>query len=105
MIVASGTRDARVFLRLKISRQIKTKIKHTTESMTASSFATADPTSCHHTHNPFNTTKWMPRTRTYLQASRQRLPLTIYPPDCLTHLLLGNIAIAIFVEEGKRRTL
>ena len=45
IIVASGTRDARVFLRLKISRQMKTKIKATTESMTASSLATAEPTS------------------------------------------------------------
>ena len=45
MIVASGTSDAIVLLRLKMSRQMKMKIRIATESRTASSFATAEPTS------------------------------------------------------------
>ena len=45
MIVASGTSDARVLLRLKMSKQMKIKMMSTTASKTASSFATAEPTS------------------------------------------------------------
>ena len=45
MIVASGTRDAIVLLRLKMSKQMKIKINPTTDIMTASSLPTAEPTS------------------------------------------------------------
>lgn len=45
MIVASGTSEASVLLRLKISRQMKMKIRMATASITASSFETAEPIS------------------------------------------------------------
>lgn len=45
MIVASGTSDAMVLLLLKISRQMKVKTRRTHAMSTASSFATALPTS------------------------------------------------------------
>ena len=43
--VASGTRDARVFCRLKMSRNIKTMNTNAIAIRTASSFATAELTS------------------------------------------------------------
>ncbi len=46
MKVASGTNDAIVLLRLKMSKQMKMIMIKATESKTASSFATAEPTSC-----------------------------------------------------------
>ena len=45
MIVASGTREAIVLLRLKMSRQMKMKMSSTTAIKTASSLPTAEPTS------------------------------------------------------------
>ena len=45
IIVANGTRDAIVSLLLKISRQMKRKMRSTQAISTASSFATALPTS------------------------------------------------------------
>ena len=45
MIVASGTRDAIVLLRLKMSKQMKMRTTSTPKSRHASSFATAELTS------------------------------------------------------------
>ena len=46
MIVANGTKDATVFERLKISRQMKTMNMRATAISTASSLPTAELTSC-----------------------------------------------------------
>ena len=45
MMVASGTSDAIVLLRLKMSKQMNTRSISTTAIKTASSLATAEPTS------------------------------------------------------------
>lgn len=47
MMVASGTREASVFDRLKIKRQINIMNINATDISTASSFATMELKSCH----------------------------------------------------------
>lgn len=95
-IVASGTNDCRVFLLLKINKHTKIKIIAKTASITASSFATAEPTSCmvqvslfRGQDNP---------TETNLETRGKSSTFAIDSAHGFSHFGLCDVAITIFVE-------
>lgn len=72
------------------------------QTRTASSFATAELTSCADVMN--HGTRQGPAPPN-LQACCQSLSFLVYPLYCLSHLLFCDVTIAIFIKKSERRML
>lgn len=96
MIVARGTREVNVSDLLKMRRQMKMMMMSAKEMSTASSFATAEPTSW---WREWEVCRRRGSIQTHLEARCKSLAFAIDTRDGLAHLLLGDVAIAVLVKE------
>lgn len=96
MIVASGTRDARVFLRLKMSKHTNMTTINATERRTASSLATAEPTS--YSKILLLLYVFQIANSTHFKTRYQGFTLSVNSLHGFPHFPFADVTISIFIE-------